>query len=114
MLGLPVEVLTAVTVAQGGDGGRVDRLCRSTCVVADLDEAALHAYLDSGVWADKAGGLAVQHTEPRIIEEVLGCRSNVLGLPMCEVAAVLRIAGVDEVFAPACGSTGGACVVDVR
>lgn len=114
MLGLPVEVLTAVSVAQGGDGGRVDRLSRTACVVADLDDDGLRAYLDSGVWTDKAGGLAVQHTEPPIIREVLGCRSNVLGLPVCEVAAVLRIAGVERVAAPACGSSGGPCVVDVR
>ncbi|MDY7101321.1 MAG: Maf family protein [Actinomycetota bacterium] len=114
MAGLTVEVLTAVSVAQGGDGGRIDRLSRSTCVIAELSEAELAAYLDSGVWEDKAGGLAVQHTDPAVITEVIGCRANVVGLPICDVAAVLRLAGVADVVAPACHPAGLTCVVDAR
>jgi septum formation protein len=44
---------------------------------------------------DKAGGYAVQDAEFRPVERLDGCYLNVVGLPLCAVAAGLKALGVD-------------------
>jgi septum formation protein len=84
------EVLTAVALyAPGG-------ACRETLVVAtrvsfrDLADAEIAAYVASGEPADKAGAYAIQGGAAPFVGAVEGSYSNVVGLPVDEVHALLR------------------------
>ena len=52
------------------------------------------AYAASGEPLDKAGGYAVQGEGGRFVEAIVGLRSNVIGLPLEDLAPLLADAGV--------------------
>ena len=62
-------------------------------------DAAL-AYWASGEPVDKAGGYALQGLGARFVESVTGSPSNVVGLPLHEVARLLDAAGVVPSYPP--------------
>jgi septum formation protein len=74
---------------------RADRLEWVGAVVASvvwfkaLDDAERTAYLDSYRWQGKAGAYGVQDRDP-FVEVVRGSFSNVVGLPLERLAALLR------------------------
>ncbi|WP_417519687.1 Maf family nucleotide pyrophosphatase [Minwuia sp.] len=47
------------------------------------------AYLASGEWAGKAGGYAIQGMADAFVKDISGSYSNVVGLPLHDVAALL-------------------------
>jgi septum formation protein len=55
----------------------------------DLSDADIELYLQSGEWADRAGGYAIQELGAMLVEEIEGDWFNVVGLP---VPALLRLA----------------------
>jgi predicted house-cleaning NTP pyrophosphatase (Maf/HAM1 superfamily) len=57
-------------------------------------DADVEAYVARGEPFDKAGGYAVQDTLFRPVERCEGCYLNVVGLPLCAVAAGLEAIGV--------------------
>lgn len=84
-------------------GSRVlDDVVTSTCELAVFDPAAHEEYLATGVWRDKAAGLAVQHDEPSLIDRVGGCFANAVGLPSCVLVERLHQLGVRDVRVPVC------------
>ncbi|RPJ86192.1 MAG: Maf-like protein, partial [Acidobacteria bacterium] len=50
---------------------------------------------------DKAGSYAIQGLGGRLVKRIEGCYTNVVGLPVCEVAEMLREYGVKAAAAPA-------------
>jgi predicted house-cleaning NTP pyrophosphatase (Maf/HAM1 superfamily) len=46
-------------------------------------------YVASGLPLDKAGGYGIQDGNFKPVERIDGCYSNVVGLPLCEVALAL-------------------------
>jgi MAF protein len=58
-------------------------------------DAEVEAYVARGEPLDKAGGYAVQDEVFRPVERVEGCYLNVVGLPLCAVAAGLATFGQD-------------------
>ena len=54
-----------------------------------LSDAERTGYLDSGRWRNKAGGYGVQDGDP-FLSLVSGTLSNVVGLPMERLEALLR------------------------
>jgi septum formation protein len=57
-------------------------VARSTVRFADLDEATLALYLDSGEWRGRAGAYAIQGLGSMLVVAVDGDFSNVVGLPI--------------------------------
>lgn len=55
----------------------------------------IEAYIGRGEPFDKAGGYAIQDDEFRPVERIEGCYLNVVGLPLCAVAAGLTTLGVE-------------------
>ena len=83
------HVLTAV-VLTAPDGRRAERVCDSVVGFARLTTAQREDYLDSGEWAGKAGGYAIQGRASAFIRFLSGSFSNVVGLPLFETAQLLR------------------------
>jgi predicted house-cleaning NTP pyrophosphatase (Maf/HAM1 superfamily) len=54
----------------------------------------IRQYVARGEPFDKAGGYAIQDTEFAPVERLVGCYLNVVGLPLCAVAAGLHALGV--------------------
>jgi septum formation protein len=83
-------VTTGFCVVNGRAGTVfVEHVTSEVCFSAP-SEAELQAYLDGDEWTDKAGAYAIQGWAGRLVREVVGSTSNVIGLPVREVVAVLR------------------------
>jgi len=82
------EVLTGVCLRSAtGERGRVETTGVYMSVLTPDDIAW---YVGSGEGRDKAGGYAVQGLASRFVTAVEGSYSNVVGLPISTVAALLR------------------------
>ncbi len=63
-----------------------------------LSDAEISAYIRSDEWRGKAGGYAIQGLAAAFIPEINGSYTNVVGLPLCETAALLQGAGYPVSF----------------
>lgn len=68
----------------------------------DYTDGEIVAYVASREPFDKAGGYAVQDPNFRPVEHMEGCYTNVMGLPLCAVHAILSACGVAMPAPPAC------------
>jgi septum formation protein len=73
-----------------GPATRDEGAVTSEVVMTDASDAELDDYVASGEWRGKAGAYAVQGIAGALVAEVHGSISNVIGLPLAEVAAALR------------------------
>jgi septum formation protein len=62
--------------------------------MADYDDAAIEAYVATGEPLDKAGAYAVQGLGGRLVADVAGCFTNVVGLPLTTTRALLERRGL--------------------
>jgi septum formation protein len=82
------EVLSGVCVVH--DGREYAALNVSRVTFRALTEAEIAAYWDTGEPADKAGAYAIQGRAAAFIERLEGSYSGVMGLPLYELAGILR------------------------
>jgi septum formation protein len=84
------QVHTAVAVV---DSSRqvLSSLSTSTVWVADVPEATLAAYVQSGEPFGKAGAYAIQSQFAAWVQRIDGSYSGIMGLPLFETAALLRL-----------------------
>ncbi len=88
------RVHTGVCVIDGN--GRVrSRRVETAVVFKRLSPAEIDAYIASGEWHGKAGGYAIQGLAALFVRQIVGSHPNVVGLPLFEVAGLLRAAGID-------------------
>jgi MAF protein len=87
------EVVTGVCVIPPG-GHRLAGAIRTTVYMRDYTDEELLAYVAGGEAFDKAGAYAIQDASFRPVREINGCYSNVVGLPLCLSADLLRRAGL--------------------
>jgi septum formation protein len=86
------EVLTAVALCTEA---RSEGCCVSSRVrFRPIAAHEIHAYWASGEPADKAGGYAIQGLGAVFVQAVEGSYSAVVGLPLCESAALLARFGI--------------------
>ena len=64
-------------------------------VMRSYSDAEVDAYIERGEAFDKAGAYAIQDETFRPVERAEGCYLNVVGLPLCAVAAGLTVLGVE-------------------
>lgn len=88
------RVMTAFTLV-GGEG----QVCASQVITSEvtfkpLSDTQIDEYLATGEPFDKAGAYAVQGLGAALVERVEGSYANVVGLPVDEVLAALRAAGL--------------------
>jgi len=70
------------------------RHVRSSVLIRRLAPEEIAAYVGTGEPMDKAGAYAVQGIGAAIVERVSGSYTNVVGLPLCEVAQDLKELGI--------------------
>lgn len=77
------------------DAGREQRAVAVSQVrLCALPATAIAAYVATGEWQGKAGGYAIQGRAAAFIEHLSGSYSGVMGLPLCETAALLSAFGI--------------------
>ncbi len=76
------------------DGRQAERVICTQVAFKRLEAGEVRAYLDSGEWAGKAGGYAIQDRAAAFIPWINGSYSNVVGLPVCQARALLRGLGL--------------------
>jgi len=78
-------------VAVIGPGGQLHQRTVVTAVAFKrLTAAEIEAYVESGEWHGKAGGYGIQGRAAAFVRFVNGSYSNVVGLPLFEVAQILK------------------------
>jgi septum formation protein len=88
------DVLTAVSLIAPGGAPAVGVLVRSTVEFRPLTAAQIDAYVASGEPFDKAGAYAIQGGAGAFVRRVIGSQTNVVGLPLDEVRALLECRGL--------------------
>jgi septum formation protein len=86
------QVLTGYAVLRGGVS-LGEGIEESRVTMRPVDDDGLLAYLAAGEHRDKAGAYAAQGRGGEIVASIQGSYTNVVGLPMGPVAAVLRRLG---------------------
>jgi len=86
------EVLTGVAVLHAGVEHTA--LSRSRVTFGPLTAAEIARYWESGEPEDKAGAYAVQGRAAAFIERIEGSYSGIMGLPLHELARLLKQAGL--------------------
>ncbi len=86
------SVITGVTVLW--DGHSVRFTTATDVTFRELDSALIEAYAATGDPLDKAGGYGIQTAGGLLVEEIRGDYDSVVGLPIAELAQVLRRNGI--------------------
>ena len=76
------------------DSMRVQRVS-TTVFFRNLLEREVNWYWETGEQQDKAGGYGIQGRGGLFVSSIAGSYTNVVGLPMAEVIAALREAGLE-------------------
>ncbi len=86
------SVLTGVTVSTGGKPKSV--VCETRVEFGLLTDSEIRAYWNSGEAQGKAGCYAIQGIGATFVKAIHGSYSNVVGLPLHEVAVLLKHFGM--------------------
>jgi septum formation protein len=88
------RVYTGLAIVDAATG-RVERgLVASDVTMRDYADAEIVTYVASGEPLDKAGAYGIQGRGGDLVAAVNGCFYNVVGLPLCELVALLGRFGV--------------------
>ena len=92
MSGRRHHVYTGVAI-QTPQGQILRRACDSTVIFRQLSEQDIETYVACGEGIGKAGGYGIQGRAAALIRSMSGSYSNIVGLPLFEVAQMLRGTG---------------------
>ena len=87
------RVITAMAVKRGEQIWTRDVV--TAVKVKNLSDEELNAYLATNDWQGKAGGYAIQGPAGAFIPWIQGSYTGVMGLPVAEVAQLLKTAGYE-------------------
>jgi septum formation protein len=88
------HVYTAVAV-RAANGKILERIADSVVSFRQLSPADIDAYVKSGEGIGKAGGYAIQGRAAALIRFISGSYSNIVGLPLFDVAQMLKGCGYE-------------------
>jgi len=78
------------------EGKILERIADSTVIFRKMEGREIEAYVESGEGIGKAGGYAIQGIAASYIRFISGSYSNIVGLPLFEVAQMLRTSGYQD------------------
>lgn len=84
------RVYTAVHLFDTATRREQSELAITEVKMRTYNDAEVDAYIDSGDPFDKAGSYAIQNATFSPVENISGCYSNVVGLPLCHLLRSLR------------------------
>ena len=87
------QVITGLTVYDAATGRCLTEAMAAEVAMRQFTDAEMERSIASGVPMDKAGAYAIQDADFRPARLERGCYSNVMGLPVCRVAALLAEVG---------------------
>jgi MAF protein len=102
-------VHTGVTLLDAGSGQSVTQLTTTRVVMRPYTDQEIAAYVESGDPMGKAGSYAIQNDAFHPARRLDRCYTNVMGLPMCTVYAMLAEFGVYPDIALACSPATSRC-----
>ena len=82
------RVLTGICLITPDDRQRL-KIIETRVRFKRLSRAEIEAYIASREWRDKAGGYAIQGLAGCFVQKIVGSYTNVVGLPLTEVTALL-------------------------
>jgi MAF protein len=88
------QVYTGLALLRKSDGHILTDLSVTDVPMRDYSDAEIAAYVQTGDPLDKAGAYAIQHPGFQPVQGMAGCFANVMGLPLCRLAVLLRQFGV--------------------
>jgi septum formation protein len=88
-------VITGFTVLDTLTRKAVSRSVETTVYMKRITKSEIEAYVKTGEPLDKAGAYAIQGLGAVLVEKIEGDYFNVMGLPMCALAEVLKEFGVN-------------------
>ena len=71
------------------DGREIAKVVQTAVIIKHLDETDIRALLDSGEWKNVAG-YRIEGVLSALVTKIIGSHPNVVGLPIFEVAQVLK------------------------
>jgi len=84
------KVVTGFFIYNPASDQSAGDVVESRVQIKELSDKEIGGYIRTGEPFDKAGAYAVQGTGMFMVEKIVGSPTNVVGLPICEVVAVLR------------------------
>ena len=103
-MGSTAQVFSGICVYNSGKGDSIHGYEVSTVVLEGYVEK-VDEYLDTGMWAGKAGAFGIQDGGPINARLISGEEDNVIGLPMTLLRRLLSLAGYE--YPADTPSTGG-------
>ena len=88
------SVITGFTVIDSVTGRTVSRAVETRVYFTKLGRSQIARYVKTGEPLGKAGAYAIQGLGALLVERIEGDYYNVMGMPLCALAAVLRRFGV--------------------
>lgn len=108
LAGRPHQVISGIAVVNAADQRLKIATVTTEVVMRAYTGREIDEYVASGEAMDKAASYAIQGAGGALVERVEGCYNNVVGFPLCEVAALLRSFGLTPgVPGPACTQPDG-------
>ncbi len=86
------EVITGVAVVKG-ETIYTDYQVTKVCI-RQLSDEEIERYIATGESFDKAGAYAIQGVGTLLVEGIVGCYSNVVGLPLITLSKLLSKVGI--------------------
>jgi nucleoside triphosphate pyrophosphatase len=88
------QVFTALAVVRRSEDFLATDWCVTHVPMRAYGDDEMYAYIATGDPLDKAGAYAIQHPDFRPVSDLEGCFANVMGLPLCHLARILRRLGI--------------------
>jgi len=84
------SVITGFTVIDSATGSAVSRAVETRVYFRKFGRVEIARYVKTGEPLDKAGAYAIQGLGALLVERIEGDYYNVMGMPLCALASVLR------------------------
>ena len=89
------KVLSGIALYNLTTGDIQDRLVCTEVKMREYTEDEIQEYIASGDPLDKAGAYGIQNRDFNPAPEFSGCFANVMGLPLCHLAVLMKEVGID-------------------